>query len=126
MAGYRVESPTYNLKFEGLEGLEVNIKGLNTGQMMELWEDKSDSSTSESSKETLLRFSAALISWNIEDENGVPIPATLEGIKSLDVSFVLTMVNGWTTALSGVDTDLGKDSDSGEQFQEASIPMETS
>ena len=132
MAGYRVQSTIYNLTFAKFEGLEISIKGLTTGQMMEMWDakaaSKSDSevTVSKGTNDMFEMFVDALKEWNLEDEEGVPVPKTMDGIKSLDLPFVLSLCEGWTTALAGTGEELGKDLPSGNKSQEELIPMETS
>jgi hypothetical protein len=104
--------------------------------MMQLWDDTASAkaakeagntdTASKSTRDMLTMFANALIEWNLEDENGVPVPPTLEGIESQDLPFVLSLVEAWTSILAGTSEDLGKDSDSGERFPEELIPMETS
>lgn len=51
-------------------------------------------------------FTKALISWNLEDEDGELIPADRTGLDTLEDDFILTLVMGWltTTATAGTDT----------------------
>jgi hypothetical protein len=65
----------------------------------------------------------ALVSWNLEDEDG-PVPATLEAIEEQDFSLIMSVVNSWLSAITGVSDDLGKDSPSGPQFPGQPVTME--
>jgi hypothetical protein len=124
--GYTPKRKTYTLDFKGtdFEGLEVSIRGLNTGQYMDLWEAKEEAESGGETGRMMHLLAEQLIAWNIEDDFGRPVPATLDGIKTQDLDLNLAVVNAWTTAMAGVPAPLESSSDSGEQFQEASLPME--
>lgn len=68
-------------------------------------------------------FGAALVSWNLEDDDGTPVPASAESIRKEDFALVLSVVMRWLDTVSNVDDDLGKGSPSGPPSQAASIPM---
>lgn len=133
MAGYRRQNTIYNLTFPEFEGLEVIVRGLSTGQMMQLWKagagakSKSKDDAAKATEEMLGYFANALIGWNLEGEkedgSWEKVPSTLDGIKSQDLPFVLRIVEAWTDVLAGTEADLGKDSDSGGTSLEESLPM---
>jgi hypothetical protein len=70
-------------------------------------------------------FATALVSWNLEDEDGTPVSADLEGIQSQDMEFILAVVRAWLEAVSSVNAPLGEGSTGGGTSQVPSIPMET-
>jgi hypothetical protein len=123
MAGYRKQRTVYDLTFADHDGLEVMVAGLTTGQTMEMWEAKADSGP-EATGKMLRMFADSLLGWNLETEEGDPVPQDLEGVKSQELPFVLEIIEAWTTALTGADAELGKDSTSGDPSLEAAIPME--
>jgi hypothetical protein len=69
-------------------------------------------------------FAEALIEWDMEEEDGSPTPATLEGVQSLTDEEFFGIVNEWLSAIGGVGDDLGKDSSSGESIPALSDLME--
>jgi hypothetical protein len=72
-------------------------------------------------------FGDALVSWNLEDEDGTPVPCTREGLFSIDNDLALALATEWIERLGGkVDeaSPLDGTSPSGELSQVASIPME--
>jgi hypothetical protein len=70
-------------------------------------------------------LAGALVSWNAEDpDTGMPIPSTMEGIRSQDLDFNLKIINAWTDAIGGVSAPLPETSTAGEPSVEASIPMD--
>lgn len=124
--GYRPKRKVYALAFEGeeYEGLEVKIRGLNTGQIMDI--DAARADGGEAAIVTMLQLMAdQLVEWNVEDDEGQPVPPTFEGIRSLDVDFNWAIIDAWQNATAGVPAPLDSDSTSGEPSLVASIPMET-
>ena len=113
--GFRREPKTFLLVFDDpdLAGLEVRARSLSIGEL-----EDDDLQVYES-------FAAALVSWNLEDEDGNSLPATLETVRSYpDVGFMNALASAWIKAVTGVDDDLGKDSDSGRRYLEESLTME--
>lgn len=143
--GYKKQRKIFKLSFTGdeeLEGLEVFTNSLSVGQMLDLVKladaagmvggDAERVDTDKLSPENIAAvesmikyFAKALRSWNLEDEDGKKVPATLKGVQDQDLDFVLRLIGEWMTAVGGVDKGLGKDSTSGRPFPEVSIPMET-
>lgn len=113
--GFKHHAKTYVLTFDDpeLEGLEVKARSLSFAEV-----DDDDTPVIE-------LFARALISWNLEDEDGKPLVTTLETLQNYpDVDFVTTLAKTWIEAVTGVDDELGKDSPSGKQSLEQSLPME--
>jgi hypothetical protein len=115
--GYRKVPTIYSLTFaeEEYEGFEIRMKGLKVGRIRRLIKavDSEDKST-DSINEILSLFEEGLVSWNLEDETGVPVPTTREGIEEQDVDFVMDIVSTWLDGMTGTGADLGKGSSSGE------------
>lgn len=129
MAGYKRKRKTYKLDFEGTEwdGLEVRVKGLTTGEYLQLVQ-LSGASNEEGDAETegmLKMFASHLISWNLEDDAGDPIGTSFEDIKENDFTMNMAIVSAWTDALASVPAKVGKESSPGNAALVASIPMET-
>jgi hypothetical protein len=135
--GFKYERNTYNLKFapeHALNGLTVKVRSVPLGQFSKL---TSMAMHAESAMKTGIpdaealqavdgmfeAFAGCLVSWDLEDEEGRPIPATLEGLQDLDFEFVMMLVQEWMTAIAGVSEDLGKGSASGATFPEVPMPM---
>lgn len=74
----------------------------------------------------LEEFADSLVSWNLEDENGAPIPCTREALfGQVDNDLALSLATEWLERLGGkVDDPLPTSSPSGEPSPVASIPME--
>lgn len=124
--GYRPKKKIYTLAFEGeeYEGLEVKIRGLNTGQVMDI--DAARADGGDSAIVAMLQLMAEqLVEWNVEDDEGQPVPTTFEGVRSLDIEFNWAIIDAWQTAAAGVKAPLDSDSTSTELSLVASIPTET-
>lgn len=129
--GYQKKTKLYKLTFQGeFEGLEVTAKGLSIRKLLDMGElldidvAAPDSDDLKQIDELFSRFCEVLISWNLEDEHGVPIEPNKESLYDQDLGFVLAIIVNYIASVSGVPIELGKESSSGEQFQEASLPME--
>lgn len=138
--GFVPKKKVYNLVFDDpeMQGLEVKIRGLNTGQVLDLEVKKdaaqrelandegSDEEDNSAIVELLQLMSDQVISWNVMEEDGVtPVPTTMDGIRQQDLGFNMAIINAWQTAVAGVPAPLEDGSTSGEPSQVASIPMET-
>lgn len=137
--GFVREANVFKLVFAdpALEGLEVRARSVPLEQFLALTEmaDSVQSADGRVSKEDLgavrglfTGFAAALVSWNLEEDHGgtiEPVPATEKGVFSQDVEFVLQIILAWMEGIAGVASPLGRGSNGGETFPEASIPMET-
>lgn len=124
--GFKRSAKIYKLVFDDpeLEGLEVRARSLSIGEMRRLSANQQDADDN-TVTEMLAAFVKALVDWNLEDEDGNPVPHTVAALEEFpDNDFVLGMINTWIDAVIGVDAELGKDSPSGEPFPEGSIPME--
>lgn len=125
--GYRPKQKIYTLEFEGeeYEGLEVRIRGLNTGQMIDLDTARADGSD-EAILSMLKLMADRLIEWNVDDpDTGEPVPTTFDGIRSLDLEFNWAIIDAWQNAVAGVAAPLDEPSTDTELSPVASIPTET-
>lgn len=125
--GYKPKRKIYTLAFEGeeYEGLEVKIRGLNTGQVMDI--DAARADGGDGAIVTMLKLMAdQLVEWNVDHpDTGEPVPTTFEGIRSLDIDFNWAVIDAWQNAAAGVKAPLDSDSTSTEPSLVASIPTET-
>ncbi|MEV5957304.1 hypothetical protein AB0M11_26645 [Streptomyces sp. NPDC051987] len=126
--GYKTKVKTFTIRFaEGHEfhGAEARVRSMTLGEYMEaLGFDGGEGDQAPGS--TLHRFFDHLVSWNVEDEDGQPVPATKEGALLIDHDLVLAFNNAWVQQLLGVhDADpLPQSSPSGEPSLVESVPME--
>ena len=134
--GYVRQKKIYKLTWDestgDMAGLEVRMTGVSVGEMLDgiLLSEKTDRTAADVEK-VFTEFAAALVSWNLMDEvideSGVstqPVPATLEGVRSCDFDFIVTINRRWGEAIAGVPDPLPGPSGSGPQSLEGSLPME--
>jgi hypothetical protein len=130
--GYEAKRKIFKLVFADteMEGLEVTVRSTSMGnilQMAELDEMNPLALTKEDVDKIRKLFAilaGAMLSWNLE-EDGVPVPATLESILAQEPEFVMTIIKSWTRAMTQASGPLAQPSLDGERSLEASIPMET-
>jgi hypothetical protein len=123
VAGYRRIPKTYVLKFEEHPGLEVVTRSVSVEELLKVQrvavafgEDSSEANL----KELFGWFIKRLTGWNLEDENGRPIPPTLASLLAEDFDFALKLVMAWVEAVTP-----GKAGTPAETVPESSIPMST-
>lgn len=137
--GYVAKEKTYRLRFADSEygnpeegdPLEVVVRSATIGELVEITQlaeaaDNKSISEQVAAFDTILRaFADHLVSWNIE-RAGVPVPATLEGLRSLeDVKLASVLIEQWQKAIGGVAPPLPQTPLGGERFLAASMNMET-
>lgn len=128
MAGYKRKRKTYKLDFSGTEwdGLEVRVKGLTTGEYLQLVQLSASPKEGDSETEGLLQmFASHLLAWNLEDDDGDPIGTSFDEIKENDFTMNMAIIGAWTDALASVPEKLEKKSSHGSEILVASIPTET-
>ncbi|RKN61858.1 hypothetical protein D7231_31795 [Streptomyces klenkii] len=127
--GYKRKRKTINIAFEEghpFAGLEVRLRGLSLGEYLDLigMGEVDRSAVSDGLK----MMSAALLSWNLEDEEtGEAVPATAEAVYAEDQEMMLAVMNAWIDALRGgvrQGSPLPESSPAGEPSPAVSIPME--
>lgn len=130
--GFKREAKVYKLVWpEDHEnhGLEVRMRGLAVGELAALggMADLGGPATAEAlaALDDLLRlFASKLVGWNLDDDQGEPVPATYDGVQTLDNEFVMQLVDAWMTATAGVSPPLSPSSIGGGTSLAGSIPME--
>lgn len=130
--GFKLKRKTYLLEFEDpeFEGLMVEVTSAPLGQfidlsnMAQLAEQKDEAAAVEATLTLFKSFADCLVTWNLEDENDKPVPATFEGLKTLDVEAAMYIIQSWMTAIGGVSAPLGSASTGGATSLEASIDVQ--
>lgn len=95
------------------------------GELAELRERKLTAADTARVFELFELFAEHLVSWNLEDEKGEPVPATEGGVKAQDLDFGLMLMFAWLDAVTAVEPPLPAPSSSGAPYPAVSIPMET-
>lgn len=129
--GFEAKKKRYKLTFEDeeMEGLEVTIKSTSMGNILRMAE-LDEMNPTKLTKEDIVKLreifeivSHAMVSWNLE-EDGVPVPTTVESLLDQEPEFVITVIKAWTRAMTVVEAPLAQPSQDGSQHLEASIPTE--
>jgi hypothetical protein len=120
-----------------LAGLEVTTKGLPVKKLFELVQ-LSGQLTGEGdvaakvtvADELFMGFAERLVSWNLEDDDGNPVPADLIGVTDQDFNFMVGVIMTWMDEVASVDIPLPQPSPPGgssetEPDMAALIPVET-
>lgn len=116
--GYRPKLKIYNLDFAGTEyeGLQVSVRGMTVGEELEL--------DTKATGDLVIRSLANILqSWNVEDGQGQPVPATFEGVCTQQGPMILAILNAVRQANSGVPDPLPETSPSGGTSPAPPIPM---
>lgn len=101
---YKVTSKTYRLRFEDRPGLEVVMRSLSVGELLDM-ADLADAytngkATGEQSARLFVLFADRLVSWNIDGDDDKPVPGTAAGVRSLAADLFLQIFEGWFTAMN--------------------------
>lgn len=100
--GFR-EPSTITLTFQPgdeYHGLEARMRSMSIADW--LTASGLDGSEGDNAATTMQRFYKALISWNLEDEHGQPVPVT--DAPNRDARMIRRLNNAWIEALAGVHT----------------------
>ncbi len=137
----RLKRTVYTLDFADteLDGLTVKATGAPIGTlldligMIDLAERLGASTTADAEAgpealravgELLAGFAKVLRSWDLEDDDGTAVPATLEGLRTLEMRHAMLVISTWAGAASAVPAPLSSGSSGGQPPPELSIPME--
>lgn len=127
--GYKRPTTVYLLKFADRDGLEVRACSVPVGRIMVLQEQATklkdgDATAFDEARELFAAFADSLRSWNLEEDDGAPVPATLPGVMSLEFGFAAEILLAWFEAIASVPGPLDRRSTGGSPSVELSIPME--
>ncbi|MEU2402818.1 hypothetical protein ABZ609_00530 [Streptomyces rubiginosohelvolus] len=126
--GYRKQPKPLILTFENdeeLAGLEVHVRRKSLGEYLEIVGLAESDIDGPVLVRQLEEFARSLISWNLEEEDGTPVPPSRDAVFAQDKDLMLKIATRWLERLEGVvDAPLPESSPAGEPSPEASIPME--
>ena len=95
--GWKNTTRTYRIKFpenHEFHGLEFKVDGLTIKEYIEY--QRSPEAT------ILNEFYKRVISTTAEDEDGNPIPVTVEGLQTIDASAMVTSAIAWMRKAGGI------------------------
>jgi len=110
--GFKIPDKIAVITFEGTDydGAEIRAKlNVNFKYFSEIQAAISEDNTN-GLRVAELFGDHALISWNLEDDAGDPIPANAEGMAMIPVELVNLMVGNWAEAVSDIPDPLEKTS----------------
>lgn len=131
--GFTPPRTVYRLDFEGteLEGLEVRMRGgklatvFDTVQLIGVTEENATASDAKLALAQYKEMADHLIDWNVTDENGRAVPATLKGLKSQETRHVNMIAAAWQRAQVDVPGPLPRNSSPSPTPDLPMIPMES-
>ena len=123
--GYRPTRTTYVLDFgDRYDGLEVKVRAGTLGNMLRIQtlSAKGEEMGEAETEEMFVRFASLLAGWNIEDDDGTPVPATLDGLKGLEPGLAMEIMRAAGAAIGGVAAPLENGSADGGPSAVESLP----
>jgi hypothetical protein len=130
--GFCPDDTVYRLKFvsPAMRGLIVEAKEPPLGiilDVMRLGDDPTNMNKADlkSVDELFHSFVQSVVSWNMEDKDGTPVPITMDGLGRYGLRFALDLAMAWANAGVDIPAPLGNRSTNGLQSGEVSIPMES-
>lgn len=137
MTGFQLPRTTYTLQFDEPEyaDLVIHVHGITLDELFELDEAQEAIIAAQGVEEVrkaILRrntlFVGKIADWNVEDD-GAPVPCTVDVLGSFEAPFVTGMFNAWRRAAAGVvPAPLDRPSHSGSEETEDAllgIPVES-
>lgn len=106
--GFRAQPKHYKLSFteDELAGLEVTVRSVSIQRRLEfnrVLQAEADTPQALEDRERAVAAELAhrLVSWNLEDEDGEAVPATLDGILSQEDDLIAAIIKAWMLAITG-------------------------
>lgn len=136
--GFRLEPTIYNLNFQGtpLDGLHVRMGCCTLGEYNEIlyaavMEGEPDKDGNVRITADMLRkndriieiFLNHLISWDLEDMAGRPVPTTRDGINSEERTLTADLISSWQIAMVTVPNRSKPELNSGVTSEEQSLGL---
>jgi hypothetical protein len=107
-----------------LAGLEVTMRRLSIGALLEIGALADDDDMG-STAALVDKFAAALVEWNVEDDDGQPVGTDRDSVHGQDIQMILEIVDAWQHAAAGVSGPLAQRSSDGQPSEVVPLPMET-
>lgn len=126
--GFKPEQTIYKLTFKGtaLDGLEVRVGSLTIREynaMLRAGSADGPAGVLKANVSVFELFLSKLISWNLEDADGNPVPQDMAGLESQERPVVTGIINAWQMAMVNIDGPLKSDSSSGNGLLEESLEL---
>ena len=127
---FRRERTLYQLHFEEpeLDGFECVMSGVSLDAFIGVSAlaaklETPEGRTQENIEAQFTTLAGSMVSWNLDNDDGQPVPCDYEGLRVQDFDFVMKIKQGWMQALSSVPKASENDSPSGEISPERSLGL---
>lgn len=127
--GFTHPRKVYVITFENYPGFEMRVRSVSAMRLLDLAaavESIDGVPGAKEMRELIGDFANALVSWNLEAEDGSPVPTTVEGIGAQDFDFLLEIISKWLEAIAGVSNPLDENSNSSLMELERRLALERS
>jgi hypothetical protein len=136
--GFRPEPTIYNLSFQGtpLDGLHVRMSCCTLGEYNYMLRSafvggepdaegnvKLSLETLDANDKVIDLYLKYLISWDLEDMAGQPVPTTREGFETLERTMVGQLIGAWQTAMVNIPNPSNSPSSNGSTSEEQSLDL---
>ena len=129
--GYTDRPKVFRIVFDDPDddqhGLEVKMRGLSTGQVLDVMDlagISEDAVRTAEGRDQIRRLfealAAGIASWNLTAEDGAPVTPSFEAIRARDFTRNMALFGAWLGAMTEVAPPLGTPS-----FDTSTIPQET-
>lgn len=124
--GKRRDPRKYKLTFADgdYEGLHVTLRSVTIRELRDMRAVNDEEDPSAVTERLAGVIAAHLVEWDREDEDGRPLPPTLESLLDEEPDLIHSIVGEWTQAIAGVSAPLESGSDSGETSAVESMLVE--
>jgi hypothetical protein len=122
--GYKPPKTVYKLDFSETEhaGLEVAVRAGAIGDLLALQElADQDALTAAEARQMFSGFASLLVSWNVEDDDGRPVPPGYEGVAAQETGFIKAIITAFYENVAAAPPPLPGTSSSGTTSPEASL-----
>jgi hypothetical protein len=97
--GYRPKRQTFKLVFEDgteFDGLVVRTTSPSLGVLQETMRLAGGPGGEGDQIDAMIElFAELLLEWNVEDDDGAPVPTTAVGLATLPAPFVMSLIKAW-------------------------------
>lgn len=136
--GFKPRRTLYRLDFTDteLDGLEITARGSSMAELLEVMEaadgiedlkeldEKQDAAKIAGQfREMVAPFARKLHSWNVIDDDDNPVPASLDGLLTQELDFVVAVITAYGKAMTQAPPPLPASSPSGASSPEEAAAM---
>lgn len=114
--GYKRQRKVLKLVFEDpdMEGLVVRARSTSVRKFLDIQamadQAEGGKGAAEQMEALFTSFADVVIDWNLQEDDGTPVPVSAVALLDEDFDFAFAMVTAWLEAVAGVTKGLGKES----------------